>query len=136
MTKSAVRGAHLSALLVAAGSSLTFYTASDTHLGHDVGNITSLFLNTVTIDNMNALAACGGVGINCSWPASLGGGPVAAPRAVVVSGDLIDNGNDPSGDMVKQWLNWTSLYGFDGTDGRLKYPVYESRGNQCVAVER
>jgi hypothetical protein len=110
-------------------ASLTFYTASDTHLGHDVGNITSLSLNTVTIDNINGLAACGGVGVNCSWPASLGGGPVAAPRAVIVSGDLIDNGNDASGDMVKQWLNWTALYGFDGTDGRLHYPVYESKGN-------
>ena len=131
------RGAALAALLLLlapATSSLTFYTASDTHLGHDVGNITSLFLNTVTIDNINLLAACGGAGVNCSWPASLGGGPVAAPRAVVVSGDLIDNGNDASGDMVKQWMNWTALYGFDGTDGRLHFPVYESRGNHdgCV----
>ena len=49
-------------LAPAATSSLTFYTASDTHLGHDVGNITSLFLNTVTIDKINDLAACGGAG--------------------------------------------------------------------------
>ena len=86
---------------VVQSAQLTFYTASDTHLGHDVGGITSLALNTATIGRMNALAACGGVGANCSWPAAQGGGGVQPPRAVVVSGDLIDNGNDASGDMVR-----------------------------------
>lgn len=28
-----------------------------------------------------------------------------------------------------QWPNWTSLYGLDGTDGMLRYRVYEGRGN-------
>ena len=119
----------LLSLLRPSSCSLSFFTASDTHLGHDVGGVTSLSLNVATIARMNALASCGGAGANCSWPAALGGGAVLPPRAVVVSGDLIDNGADATGVMVAQWANWTALYGLDGTDGALRLPVYESRGN-------
>jgi len=123
------RAACLLSCIALARGSLTFFTASDTHLGHDVGNITSLYLNTVTIGAINTLAKCGGVGANCTWPAEMGGGPVGAPRALIVSGDLIDNGADASGAMVAQWRNWSALYGLDGTDGLLQMPVYESKGN-------
>lgn len=77
------------------------------------------------IQEMNRLTA------TATWPAQLGGGPIAEPAGVTVSGDLIDDGYG-SGDEVNgcnQWSNFTSLYGLDGTDGMLKYRVYEGRGN-------
>lgn len=111
--------------------------ASDTHLGHDVGPkngsaVTSYTKNTWAIQEMNALPGRGGAAD--AWPAALGGGPVAAPRGVTVSGDLIDDGNDPARAVngCNQWANFTALYGLNGTDGLLKYRVYEGRGNQCV----
>ena len=74
---------------------------------------------------MNTLPAKG------TWPASLGGGPVVSPIGVTVSGDLIDGGvnaaSDPDG--CAQWANFTAAYGLNGTDGVLKYRVYEGRGN-------
>jgi hypothetical protein len=111
--------------LLPCASALTFFAASDTHFGHDVGNATSFEKNTWAIREMNALPR------NGTWPASLGGGPVGEPFGVTVSGDLLDGGMNPSSDPdgCAQWANFTALYGFDGTDGLLRYPVYEGRGN-------
>ena len=114
----------------AAAPTLTFFAASDTHFGHDAGptpdNVTTAFeKNLRAIDEMNALP------LNGSWPASLGGGLVGEPFGVTVSGDLIDGGVNPATDYdgCAQWANFTALYGLDGTDGRLRFPVYEGRGN-------
>ena len=111
--------------LLPCATALTFFAASDTHFGHDVGNATSFEKNTWAIREMNALPR------NGTWPASLGGGPVGEPFGVTVSGDLLDGGVNPSSDPdgCAQWANFTALYGFDGTDGLLRYPVYEGRGN-------
>lgn len=127
----AVRGALLGAALSlrCARASLTFFAASDTHFGHDAGapgNVTTAFTKNVwAIDEMNSLPSSG------SWPASLGGGPVGEPFGVTVSGDLLDGGVNPASDYdgCAQWANFTSLYGLNGTDGRLRYRVYEGRGN-------
>lgn len=123
------------AVRATAAAALSFFLASDTHLGHDVacpgcpGNITtSLFLNTQFVLAANALAR----NASAAWPPSLGGGPVLPPRALVVSGDLVDNGYTES----YEWANWTRLFGLDGTDGMLAMPVYEGRGNQCVGSSR
>jgi hypothetical protein len=116
--------------VVASAQKLTWFSASDTHLGHDVGptpdNITSSYTKNVwAITEMNAIAQ------NASWPTSLGGGLVGVPVGVTVSGDLIDNGIGDAKEVngCNQWENFTSLFGFDGTDGMLQYPVYEGRGN-------
>lgn len=88
----------LSALVAALGPSaaaaqgvLSFFGASDVHFGHDVvakDNTTtsSLALNKAAVAEMNALP------LNDSWPAALGGGLVQTPVALVITGDLIDNG--------------------------------------------
>jgi hypothetical protein len=116
--------------LVHAQASVTFFAASDTHFGHDVGptpdNITTAFEKNVwAIDEMNSLPN------NGTWPESLGGGPVDVPVSVTISGDLIDGGVNPASDYdgCAQWVNFTSLYGLNGTDGRLRYRVQEGRGN-------
>jgi len=116
------------AAAAAASGVLSFFMASDTHLGHDVacpgcpGNVTtSLYLNTQFVLAANALS----LNESAAWPAVLGGGPVLPPRALVISGDLVDNGYTES----YEWRNWTRLFGLDGTDGLLTFPVYEGRGN-------
>ena len=79
------------------------------------------------ITEMNALP-----GSAAQWPASLGGGAISAPAGVTVSGDLIDSGIGSAHEYngCGQWANFTALYGLNGTDGLLKYRVYEGRGNQ------
>ena len=113
-----------------APNALSWFAASDTHLGHDVGpsadNVTTSYTKNVwAITEMNALPG------NDTWPAALGGGPVLPPVGVTVSGDLIDAGVAPGSAVngCNQWANFTALFGLDGTDGLLHYRVYEGRGN-------
>ena len=124
------------AAAAAASAVLSWYGASDTHLGHDVGPAggpvtTSYAKNLAAITEMNALWASPCATANCSWPAALGGGPVSPPSGVVISGDLIDAGDAPASAVngCNQWHNFTALYGLDGTDGVLRTRVYEGRGN-------
>ena len=123
-----ISGAAASAAASAAAPSLTWFSASDTHLGHDSGtgaNRTTAFTKNVwAITEMNSLPN------NGTYPASLGGGPVQTPRGVTVSGDLIDGGVNGATDYdgCAQWSNFTALYGLNGTDGLLRYRVYEGRG--------
>jgi hypothetical protein len=118
--------AHLARAAGAAPAAvLSWFSASDTHLGHDPALpngtvVTSFTKNVWAISEMNGLPGT-------VWPAALGGGPVAAPAGVTVSGDLIDAGDAP-GTAVNgclQWANFTALYGLKGGDGLLKYRVYE-----------
>jgi len=111
---------------------LGWYAASDTHLGHDVGpaggNVTTSYeKNFRAITEMNALPG----DPNRTWPAALGGGRIAPPRGVVISGDLIDDGASDASRVngCNQWRNFTALYGLDGTDGMLRTLTYEGRGN-------
>ena len=67
-----------------------------------------------------------------TWPAALGGGAVAKPRGVVVLGDCIDDGDKVvKGKNVsaEQYASFVADFGLDGTDGRLKFPVFEGWGN-------
>lgn len=59
-----------------------------------------------------------------AWPDKLGGGKVGPPRGVLVLGDLIDDG-DRKGECADQWRHFEKQFGSDGTDGPLKYPVFE-----------
>jgi hypothetical protein len=108
-------------------SALTWIAASDTHLGHDVGNgtnfTTSYTKNVWAINEMNSITGE-------SWPSGLGGGVVALPVGVTVSGDLLDGGVNPASayDGCAQWVNFTALYGLNGSDGLVKYRTYEGRG--------
>lgn len=113
--------------LLANCSALTWIAASDTHLGHDVGpgeNFTTAFTKNVwAITEMNSIPGE-------SWPITIGGGAVAEPVGVTVSGDLLDGGVNPATDYdgCAQWVNFTALYGLNGSDGLVKYRTYEGRG--------
>ena len=66
-------------------------------------------------------------------PDTAGGGVVAQPRGLIHAGDLIDSGDKQGANWEKmqatEWKAFTSDFGIDGTDGRLKYPVFEVYGN-------
>ncbi|MCX7047388.1 MAG: metallophosphoesterase [Candidatus Sumerlaeota bacterium] len=78
-----------------------------------------------TIQRMNAITSE-------SWPASLGGGAIQKPRGVVALGDVIDDGDrifEGKKQTAPQYAFFAADFGLDGTDGKLKYPVYEGWGN-------
>lgn len=122
---------------VLSSPALSWFSASDTHLGHDAGiganRTTSFTKNVWAVHEMNSLP-----GSAATWPASLGGGQILPPAGVTVSGDLIDSGIGPATTYngCAQWENFTALYGLNGTDGLLKYRVYEGRGNHDGAFSK
>eukprot|EP00873_Tetraselmis_striata_P023569 jgi/Tetstr1/443833/TSEL_003287.t1 len=113
---------------VAGDGLLSFFTASDIHLGWDPNTqpscpnstYNSFELNRLAVDAMNHLPG------EQDWEEAMGGGPVVEPAGLVVSGDLVDRGPEAIG--YPQMVNFTNLYGLDG-EGMLRYPVYEGFGN-------
>lgn len=103
-----------------AAEPLTFIVTSDSHY-EAVEKIERNDRNRVTIERMNAI---GGV----QWPEKLGGGPIGKPQGVLALGDLIDDG-DKVGETEIQWQHFVEQFGLDGTDGLLKFPVFEGWGN-------
>lgn len=99
---------------------VTFIVTSDSHYVSSK-NLKRLDRNKVTIERMNAI-------LGTAWPEKLGGGKVGAPRGVLALGDLIDDG-DKRDETPVQWRHFEKQFGLDGTDGLLKYPVYEGWGN-------
>lgn len=66
-------------------------------------------------------------------PEALGGGVVQPFKGVLHGGDVIDTG-DKTGRVQEamqrtEWDGFQREYGLTGSDGRLKYPVYEVHGN-------
>ncbi|MFM7845911.1 MAG: sulfatase-like hydrolase/transferase, partial [Planctomycetota bacterium] len=100
--------------------SLTFLVTSDSHY-EAVTKVERNDRNRVTIARMNELPGQ-------SWPEKLGGGTIGQPRGVLALGDLIDDG-DKRGETDIEWQHFTDHFGLDGTDGLLKYPVFEGWGN-------
>lgn len=90
---------------------LTFMVTADTHFGFR-GMAEK---NAMLIDDMNALPGR-------AFPPGLDG-VVGVPRGVLAAGDLTDNGSP------EQWAAFVHHYGTDGTDGRLRFPVFETWGN-------
>ena len=115
-------------LLAAPAAGLTWLGISDVHFGHDLPaadgtTTTALALNIRAVAELNALA------LNASWPASLGGGLVQVPAGVILSGDIIDNGDTEAYEIA----NFTRVYGLKGGDGLLSAPIFEGRGNHGVS---
>ena len=100
--------------------SIVFIVTSDSHYVSS-RNLDRIGRNKATIDRMNAIEGT-------PWPERLGGGKVGKPRGVLVLGDLIDDG-DKRGETPVQWRHFESQFGLDGTDGMLKFPVFEGWGN-------
>ena len=66
------------------------------------------------------------------WPDALGGGPVEKPRGVLLLGDVIDDGDklvQGKNHSAQQYSYFLTDFGLDGSDGLLKYPVFEGWGN-------
>jgi hypothetical protein len=95
---------------------VTFFVGSDTHYG----NANNAEINRKVIDQMNWLPGT-------PMPDKAGGGIVKTPRGVILDGDLLDKGFDPTAPSF--WKEFTQDYGLTGTDGRLAYPLYEGFGN-------
>ena len=108
---------------------VTFLAFSDTHFGfesserdllgrvHDpVRDPTGVEkINAEAIADMNAIAGK-------PWPDALGGS-IAAPRGLLISGDLTEDGDG------WQWRHFVAYYGLNGNDGLVRYPVFEGHGN-------
>lgn len=66
-------------------------------------------------------------------PAEAGGGSVLAPKGVLILGDLINDGDKSDGIYPQmqrtEWAAFTARMGLTGSDGELKFPVYELHGN-------
>ena len=109
-----------------AARDVTFLATSDSHYrepDHRAGNHNDL--NRASIEEMNRI-------MDLTWPEKLGGGKIAKPRGVVMPGDLIDDGDRAEkGRKIseEQYQLFKADLGLDGTDGLLKYPVFEGWGN-------
>ena len=111
----------------AAARDVTFIATSDCHYrqpDHRLG--THNHLNRATVQEINRIAGT-------EWPVKPGGGTVGRPRGVVVPGDLIDDGDmtTPDNRIIarEQFALFVVDFGLDGTDGLLRYPVFEGWGN-------
>jgi cytolysin (calcineurin-like family phosphatase) len=112
------------ASLASAGTNVTFLATSDAHYDAFENEDRNERVRA-TLRHMNEVATL-------RWPEPLGGDPIAAPRGAVVLGDLIDDGDrllQGSLQSEPQWRFYAADFGLDGTDGLLKYPVFEGWGN-------
>lgn len=110
---------------------LAFLVISDTHMLADSASPALVHqarwaLNERLVDVLNTLPGQ-------ALPAALGGGIVTEPRGVLHLGDIADSG-DRLGALHEQmtateWAAHSRLYGLTGTEGRLRYPLYELHGN-------
>lgn len=66
-------------------------------------------------------------------PESVGGGHVAQIQGVIHAGDIIDTGDKRGGvrEAMQQteWDHYAADFGLTGTEGRLRFPIYEVYGN-------
>jgi cytolysin (calcineurin-like family phosphatase) len=103
-----------------AAEPVTFLVTSDSHY-EAIEKVERNDRNRVTIERMNVIT-------EQSWPEKLGGGKIGKPLGVLALGDLIDDG-DKAGETEIEWRHFEEQFGLDGTDGLLKYPVFEGFGN-------
>jgi Calcineurin-like phosphoesterase len=110
---------------------VAFFLVGDTHyLANEESpeqlDDRSLSVTSGLIETLNKLPGT-------AIPDSAGGGVVAQPQGLVHAGDLIDSGDKNGSNWEKmqatEWKAFTSDFGIDGTDGRLKFPVFEVYGN-------
>ena len=109
----------------------SFLLASDTHYlankeQPDAMDETSREINARLVEWLNKLPGT-------DIPAEAGGGKVDGVHGVIHSGDLIDSGDktDAAHDAMQktEWSAFTSDWGLNGGDGKLRLPVREVWGN-------
>lgn len=101
------------AVLPALAADLTFLGYSDCHFEAEYVSGVDM------VGRINTLAGT-------PYPPAIGG-VVAAPRGIVMAGDLIDDGA-VTNLYPKQWTNYLADFGVNG-EGRVKFPVFEGAGN-------
>ena len=103
---------------------VTFLSTSDPHYKAFEAQDWNL-ADRQTIEEMNRVASL-------RWPARLGGDAIERPWGAVVLGDCIDDGDRVRGGRdytAAQYKAFVADFGLDGTDGLLKYRVFEGWGN-------
>ncbi len=108
----------------ALSADVTFLVTSDCHYDA-LENEDRNQRNRETLEEMNRISTV-------RWPEQLGADPIDRPRGVLVLGDVIDDGDrllDGKNQGALQWKYFVADFGLDGTDGLLKYPVFEGWGN-------
>ena len=103
---------------------VTFISTSDSHFKAFESKQWNRY-NGETIEEINRIAAR-------TWPDKLGGGKIDPPRGVVLLGDCIDDGDKVISGRdytAEQFKALVAHFGLDGTDGLLKFRVYETWGN-------
>ena len=100
---------------------VTFISTSDSHFKAFESKGWNEY-NRETIEEINHVT-------EESWPEKLGGGKIDAPRGVVMLGDCIDDGDKVRSGKdytAEQFKAFVAHFGLDGTDGLLKFRVYET----------
>jgi hypothetical protein len=98
---------------------VTFYSYSDIHYGADNGGKSPPKTRSEKVDIINSLPGV-------AYPDSVGG-TVDKPRAIIMQGDLINDGA-VADKYPTQWANYIADFGVNG-EGRCKFPVFEGLGN-------
>ncbi|MFN7628859.1 MAG: metallophosphoesterase [Pirellula sp.] len=112
-------------------SPVAFFAIGDTHYFANEKSPSSLDETSLAvcrglIDTMNSLPGT-------AIPEEAGGGVVGSIRGVMHAGDIIDTGDKrgatQSAMQRTEWDGYVADYGLTGTEGRLKFPVFEVHGN-------
>lgn len=109
----------------------SFFVLGDTHFFADRNEPDRLITISAAytsrlVDTLNRLPGT-------AFPGDAGGGTVPAPNGVLHVGDVIDTG-DKTGPVQlamqrTEWAAYVAQFGLTGTEGRLRYPVFEIAGN-------
>jgi hypothetical protein len=107
---------------------LAFFLIGDTHVlarEDDPSKIDERSQTVIRrlIDTLNTLP-------ETAIPESAGGGRVLLPRGVLHAGDCIDSGDKPKVPMQQtEWGGYVDLFGTTGSDGLLRFPLFDVHGN-------
>ncbi|MFM7606287.1 MAG: metallophosphoesterase [Prosthecobacter sp.] len=118
--------------LSAAGreDAVSFFLVGDTHYCAQKENFkvmdeVSASYNAALVRHLNELPGT-------AFPEGIGGGLVPVPSGVIHAGDIVDNGDKGPGKHAMaetEFLAFTTDWGLNGDDGKLRWPVREVHGN-------
>src|SRR5690606_27255438 len=119
--------ASVSARARAGGMHVNFLVTADTHFGYQVppdpDGVTRSLEDARGIERVHRVAIAAMNEIEGKpYPPALGG-VVGKPLGLLVAGDLTEDGKP------REWARFEGYLGLDGSDGMLRYPVFEGIGN-------
>jgi hypothetical protein len=106
----------------AIAADVTFFSYSDCHYGADDGGRRPPITRSPMVQVINSLPGT-------DYPPAIGG-TVQKPRAVIMQGDLINDGAVKEKYPI-QWADYLADFGVNG-EGRCRFPVFEGVGNHDV----